>query len=298
MALPRYSLNTLHAFAAAARHLNFTRAAEALCVTQTAVSHQVKLLETQLGRPLFVRTPRGLQLTDEGALLAPSLQAAFAQIEAALALAEPGRRTEALTLGVVGTFAHGVLLERLPDFQARHPGIDLRLQLNNNKVDLLAEGLDAAIRFGDGAWERQQAQPLMDAPLAPLCGPALAATLQQPEDLRRCVLLRSYRSEDWPAWAQAAGLRPLPARGPMFDSSVLMVQAAALGAGVALAPPAMFRRELREGRLVQPFALGVDTGRYWLVRPAGRRPRPALKAFERWLVQALDGLPGAATIEG
>jgi LysR family transcriptional regulator of beta-lactamase len=138
----------------------------------------------------------------------------------------------------------------------------------------------------------------MDAPLAPLCGPALAATLQQPEDLRRCVLLRSYRSEDWPAWAQAAGLRPLPARGPMFDSSVLMVQAAALGAGVALAPPAMFRRELREGRLVQPFALGVDTGRYWLVRPAGRRPRPALKAFERWLVQALDGLPGAATIEG
>jgi LysR family transcriptional regulator, regulator of gene expression of beta-lactamase len=293
MPVTRYSLNTLHAFAAAAGHLNFTRAAEALCVTQTAVSHQVKLLEAQIGRPLFLRTPRGLQLTDEGALLAPPLQAAFEQIEQALMRVESGQPAEALTLGVVGTFAHGFLLERLPAFQARHPRIDLRLQLNNNRVDLAAEGLDAAIRFGDGAWRSLQADPLLAAPLAPLCSPALADTLRRPEDLRRCVLLRSYRAGDWPAWSHAAGLRPLVARGPQFDSSVQMVQAAQLGAGVALAPPSMFQREILEGRLRQPFDTAVDVGRYWLTQPLGRRPRPALRAFERWLQAALSG---AATI--
>ncbi len=289
MALARYSLNTLHVFAAAARHLNFTRAAEALCVTQAAVSHQIKLLEAQLGRPLFVRTARGLQLSDEGALLAAPLQAAFDQIDAALLLLEPQAPAERLTVGVVGTFAHGVLLERLPAFQALHPSVELRLQTHNNKVDLATEALDYAIRFGDGAWRSVEAEPLLDAPLAPLCSPAQAANLRRPEDLRRCVLLRSYRSEDWPAWSQAAGLRPLVARGPQFDSSVLMAQAAQLGTGIALAPPAMFRRELQQGRLVQPFDVAVDVGRYWLTRSLTREPRPAMLAFRAWLLAALQG---------
>jgi len=289
LALSRYSLNTLHAFAAAARQLNFTRAAEDLCVTQSAVSHQVKLLEAQLGKALFVRTSRGLQLSDEGALLAPLLQEAFDRIEAALQQIDEAAPADVLTVGVVGTFAHGHLLERLPDFRLHHPRIELRVQTHNNRVDLAAEGLDCAIRFGDGAWRSVEAEPLMAAPLTPLCAPALAARLRQPDDLRGAVLLRSFRAGDWPAWAQAAGVRDLLARGPQFDSSVLMVQAALQGGGVALAPAALFQRELAQGRLVQPFAVAVDVGRYWLTRSLSKEERPAMRAFREWLCAGLTG---------
>jgi len=293
MPLTRYSLNSLQAFAVAARHLNFTRAASELCVTQAAVSHQVKLLEQQIGKPLFLRTARGLQLSDEGERLAAPLQQAFAQIDAALQWLDDGAPAERLHIAVVGTFAQGWLLERVADFQARHPRIELRLQTHNNKIDLATEGLDYAIRFGDGAWRSVEAEPLLAAPLSVLCAPQLAQQLREPAELRRCTLLRSYRSEDWPAWAQAAGVSGLVARGPQFDSSVLMVQAALLGSGVALAPPAMFRRELAQGRLVQPFAIEVDVGRYWLTRSLSREPRPAMRAFRDWLIAALaDPSPG------
>lgn len=287
MDLARYSLNSLQAFAVAARHLNFTHAATELCVTQAAVSHQVKLLERQIGRPLFLRTARGLQLSDEGERLALPLQQAFAQIDSALQALREGGPVERLGVAVVGTFAQGWLLERVADFQARHPRIELRLQTHNNKIELATETLDYAIRFGDGAWRSSAAEPLLAAPLSPLCTPALAAQLQTPADLRRCPLLRSYRGEDWPAWARAAGLNGLVAAGPQFDSSVLMVQAALLGSGVALAPPAMFRRELAAGRLVQPFALEVDVGRYWLTRALSREERPAMRAFRDWLREQL-----------
>ncbi len=291
MALARYSLNTLHAFAVAARQLNFTRAASELCVTQAAVSHQIRLLEQQIGRPLFLRTARGLQLTDEGERLAAPLQQAFAQIDKALQWLDDGAPAERLSVAVVGTFAHGCLLERVADFQARHPGIELRLQTHNNKIELASEAVDLAIRFGDGAWRSVQAEPLLAAPLSPLCSPALARQLATPLDLRRLPLLRSYRGEDWPAWSRAAGLDPLLARGPQFDSSVLMVQAAMCDGGVALAPPAMFRRELAQGQLVQPFAIEVDVGRYWLTRSLSRMPRPAMLAFRDWLMETVgDGL--------
>ncbi|MBN8506648.1 MAG: LysR family transcriptional regulator, partial [Burkholderiales bacterium] len=175
MPLPPVSLNSLRVFEAAARHLNFTQAAGELCVTQAAVSHQIRTLEAQLGQPLFVRTPRSLQLSEAGQQLLPALQQGLGLIERALSSLTTRQRVERLTVGVVGTFAQGWLLERLPAFEAEHPGIALRLLTHNNRVDLLAEGLDAAVRFGDGAWRSEAAQALMAAPLAPLCAPATAA---------------------------------------------------------------------------------------------------------------------------
>lgn len=272
MALVRYSLNSLHAFAAAARHLNFTRAADELCVSQAAVSHQIKALEAQVGKPLFLRTARGLLLSDEGARIAPAVQQAFAQLDAALALLDPAAPRHRFTLAVVGTYLHGHLLARLPAFQARHPALDLRIQTHNNKLDLAVETVDAAIRYGDGAWRSVEAVPLQAAPLTPLCAPGLV--LRDPSDLHRHTLLRSYRPADWPAWSRAAGCAELHARGPQFDSSVLMVHAAMAGAGVALAPAAMFRRELDSGQLVRPFGVEVDLGRYWLTRSLAREPSP------------------------
>lgn len=285
MSLARYSLNHLHAFAVASRHLNMTRAADELCVTQAAVSHQIKALETQLGKPLFLRTARGLQLSDEGERMAPAVQKAFALLDAALAQLDGATPPQRFTLAVVGTYLHGHLLERLADFQARHPSIDLRIQTHNNKLELATETVDAAIRFGDGAWRRVEALPLQAAPLTVLCAPELG--LRSPQDLRRCTLLRSYRSDDWSAWAHAAGCAPLNPRGPQFDASVLMVQAAMAGAGVALAPASMFRRELASGRLVQPFAVEVDVGRYWLTRSLGREPSPTFDVLQQWLVSTL-----------
>ncbi|WP_439568064.1 LysR family transcriptional regulator [Sphingopyxis sp.] len=280
-------LNALRAFDAAARHLNFTRAAIELCVSQGAVSHQVAQLERRLGTRLFHRLPRGLALTDEGHALVPVVADAFDRVAATLDQYAGGRFREALKVGVVGTFATGWLLPRLDAFARAHPGIDLRISTNNNRVDLAGEALDYAIRFGDGAWHATHAEPLLAAPMAPLCTPAIAARLKSPADLIPERLLRSYRADEWALWFAAAGVAAPVLRGPVFDSSALMASAAAAGHGIALAPPAMFTRELASEQLVQPFAVTIDAGRYWLTRPMSRPESDAMARFRGWLVGEL-----------
>lgn len=286
LTLSSVSLNALRAFEAAARHLSFTQAGMELSVTQAAVSHQVKALEERLGVPLFRRTTRGLILTDEGQALAPAVAEAFSKLTHLLGRFEAGRLKEVLTISVVGTFAVGWLMSRLADFHASHPFVDLRMLTNNNKVDLAGESLDYAIRFGDGAWHGTTAEKVMPARFTPLCSPWTAQSLRTPHDLAGAVLLRSYRPQDWPAWLIAAGAPDVSVRGPMFDSSWVMVQAAVQGDGVALAPARMFSPELQSGRLVQPFETAVDVGAYWLVRLRSRAPTPAMAAFREWLLAA------------
>lgn len=283
MSRAQLPLNALRAFEASARHLSFTRAAIELCVTQAAVSHQVKGLEARLGATLFRRLPRGLALTDEGLALLPSVRDSFDRLGETLARFEGGRVLEVLSVGVVGTFAVGWLLPRLPAFREAHPFIDLRLFTNNNRTDLAGEGLDCAVRFGDGAWHGTEAAPLFEAPMSPLCSPAIAERLTEPSALLAQTLLRSYRAADWPDWFAAAGLSPPPIRGPVFDSSWVMVEAALQGIGVALAPPMMFARDLQQGRLVRPFPTQVSAGRYWLTWLKSKAPSPALRAFQAWL---------------
>ncbi|MBN9553696.1 MAG: LysR family transcriptional regulator [Alphaproteobacteria bacterium] len=280
------SLSALRAFEAAARHLSFTRAGLELSVTQAAISHQVKALEERLGLELFRRTPRGLVLTDEGRALMVPVGDTFERLSRALGQFEGGRLKEVLTVGAVGTFAVGWLLERLPDFQARHPAIDLRLLTNNNKVDLAGESLDYAIKFGDGAWHGIHAEKIMAAPCSAVCSPQTARRLRAPQDLSNLPLLRSYRASDWPNWLDKAGVPGIAARGPLFDSSWIMVQAALRGEGVALVPVAMFRRELDSGLLVQPFEVEADLGSYWLTRLMSRPPSAAMTLFRDWLLTA------------
>lgn len=277
-------LNALRAFEAAARHLNFTRAGVELCVSQGAVSHQVAQLERSLGMPLFRRLPRGLALTDEGQALVPVLADAFDRIGATLNRYASGTLREVLTVGVVGTFAVGWLFARRDEFAIAHPHIDLRILTNNNRVDLAGEGLDFAIRFGDGAWHGTDAQPIMEAPLAPLCAPAIAARLTDVRALSNETLLRSYRADEWARWFAVVGNPCPPLHGPVFDSSALMIAAAVAGMGVALAPPKMFGHELRTERLVQPFAAEVTTGQYWLTRLMSRGENPAMRDFREWLI--------------
>lgn len=288
MSRAQLPLNALRAFEASARHLSFTRAAIELCVTQAAVSHQVKGLEARLGAALFRRLPRGLALTDEGLALLPSVRDSFDRLGDTLARFEGGRVLEVLSVGVVGTFAVGWLLPRLPAFREAHPFVDLRLFTNNNRTDLAGEGLDCAVRFGDGAWHGTEASPLFEAPMSPLCAPTMAERLREPADLLGETLLRSYRAADWPDWFSAAGLSPPPIRGPVFDSSWVMVEAAMQGVGVALAPPMMFARHLQQGRLVRPFAIEVSAGRYWLTWLKSKAPSRALRAFQTWLSETSE----------
>lgn len=279
----RLPLNALRAFEAAARHLNFTRAGIELCVSQGAVSHQVALLEQQLGVPLFRRLPRGLALTDEGQALVPVVADAFDRVGATLDRYADGRLRDVLTVGVVGTFATGWLMRRLDRFAAACPQVDLRVMTNNNRVDLAGEGLDLAIRFGDGAWHGTHAEPIMQAPLSPVCTPAMAKRLRSPQALAGETLLRSYRADEWPRWFDAAGVAPPSLRGPVFDSSIPMVAMAEYGLGVALAPPAMFLDQLMAERLVQPFPIEIHTGSYWLTRLRSRQETPAMRAFAGWI---------------
>jgi LysR family transcriptional regulator of beta-lactamase len=290
-------LNALHAFEASARHLNFTRAGLELCVTQAAVSHQVKSLEDFLGVRLFRRLPRGLALTDEGQALIPVLTQTFGRIRAALDQFENGLLREVVTVGVVGTFATGWLVPRLKAFSDAHPQIDLRVLTNNNRVDIAGEGLDYAIRFGDGSWHGTEALLLFSAPLSPVCAPEIAERLSEPSDLYREVLLRSFRADEWAHWFAANAVACPPLRGMIFDSSVTMAEAAARGAGVALLPGLMFSRELQQGRLVQPFETDVVVGGYWLTSLKSKRQTPGMLAFRTWLLKNAAAEPGGRNPE-
>lgn len=286
MVRPHLPLNAFRAFEASARHLSFTRAAIELNVTQAAVSHQVKALEEQLGITLFRRLPRGLMITAEGESLLPVLRESFDRMVDAVERFRGGRLREVLAVGAVGTFAVGWLLPRLHSFRQCHPFIDLRLSTNNNRVDLAAEGLDFAVRFGSGAWHATHASRLFEAPLSILCTPEVARSLRQPSDVLTKTLLRSYRPDEWPRWLDAAGVADPGAMRDsiVFDTSLAMMEAILQGAGVGLAPPAMFQRQLLSGDIVQPFRTEVSMGSYWLTRLQSRAVTSAMAAFSGWLM--------------
>jgi len=280
-------LNALRAFEASARLLSFTRAGLELRVTQTAISHQVKQLEELLGASLFRRLPRGLVLTDEGLALLPVLTDALDRIGAAIDRIEAKGTREVVTVGCVTTFATGWLLQRVDRFKRAHPYIDLRLLTNNNRVDIAGDGLDLALRFGDGSWHGTEAIHLLSAPLSPVCCADVAGRLRKPSDLAHEFLLRSYRAEEWPLWFAVAGAPCPKIQGPIFDSSIAMAEAAARGVGVGLVPTAMFGNELASGRLVRPFAAEVPAGSYWLTWLKSREVTPGMRAFRDWLLDTL-----------
>ncbi len=282
-------LNSLRAFEAAARQLSFTKAAIELNVTHAAISQQVKALEQHLNCRLFIRISRGLVLTTEGENLLPILNDSFDRIADTLDRFSAGVMREKVRVGVVGTFATGYLLSRLGHFQQRYPHVDVLLSTHNNRVDVVAEGLDYAIRYGNGAWHDTESQFLCDAPLAPLCTPSLAGSLRYPNDLQKFTLLRSYRRDEWSAWFTAAGgCVPSPSQQIMvFDSSVSMLEAAQAEIGIALAPPSMFTHLLLSERIIQPFSTTISLGGYWLTRLQSRTETAAMRDFSLWLLSEM-----------
>ena len=286
-------LNALRAFEAAARHLNFSRAADELSVTPGAVSQQIQNLEDYVGAALFKRTPKGLVLTDAAQTALPALREAFDRLAEAASLltaAVDGRR---LTLTAPPSFAAKWLVPRLGAFEKAHPQVDVWLSAGMELVDLTAGEVDIAIRYGGGRYPGLEVRRLMSETVIAVAAPShLAATpLETPSDLANHVLLHDGSPEvddscpDWPMWLAARGLKGVDGhRGPRFNQSSLVIEAAVNGRGVALAKRTLAQADLEAGRLVAPLqiATAVDFA-YYLVHPKAKGRLPQVKAFAVWI---------------
>ncbi|WP_027570107.1 transcriptional regulator GcvA [Bradyrhizobium sp. URHA0013] len=288
------SLNGLRAFEAAARHLSFTLAASELNVTQTAISHQIRRLEEELGIRLFVRQNRALTLTPEARDYLPGVRAAFNDLRLATDRLLRKDDDKVLTVSTLASLAAKWLLPRLTDFQEHHPGIDVRITTSTSLVDFQRDNVDAAIRYGRGQWAGLRADWLMADELFPVCSPSLLRgdkPLRCPEDLKSHMLLHTSNanSDDWRLWLTAAGQPSDIARQPgiTFDMIFMTIQAAIDGIGVAMGRTSYVQDDIAKGRLVVPFkiALPADTG-FYLVAPEGRREAPKLAAFRDWMIAA------------
>jgi len=293
------SLNGLRAFEAAARYLSFTQAASELNVTQTAISHQIKRLEHELGVRLFIRQNRALTLTAEASEYLPGVRAAFNDLRLATDRLLRREDDHVLTVSTLASLAAKWLLPRLSAFQEAHPGIDVRITTSATLVDFQRDNVDAAIRYGRGQWQGLRADWLMADEVFPVCSPALlkgGRPLRCPEDLRDHVLLHTSNanSDDWRLWLTAAGLPADLSRQPgiTFDLIFMTIQAAIDGIGVAMGRTSYVQDDITKGRLVVPFkiALPADAG-FYLVSPQGRRDTPKLAAFRKWLVGSAQSKP-------
>lgn len=280
-------LNSLRAFESAARHLSFTRAADELAVTQSAVSHQVTALEEWAGVPLFKRQGRAMVLTEAAVKFLPAVSTALDQIALA------GRKLQAvdpthgwLTVAVMPSFAAKWLVPRLADFHEKNPDMDVWIATFEAQTGALGSDIDVAIRYGRGDWPGLASVRIMSEELFPVCAPRLAAGLKAPADLASSTLLHDELREDWAMWFAAAGLTGVDtARGPGFDDSGLLIQAAIEGLGVALGRSVLVKGDLDAGRLVRPFdvALAAEFA-YYLVYPPDLESAPKIETFRTWLL--------------
>lgn len=302
-------LNALRVFEAAARHLSFTRAAAELHVTQAAVSHQIKLLEDDLGVPLFRRMHRALLLTDEGQQLLPSVRAAFDELSTATRRLRAGEREGVLTVSVIPSFAACWLVPRIGRFREVHPEIDLRIAASIQVTDFAREDVDVGLRYGIGRYPELNTCLLMREEYFPVCNPALlggAHPLYAPSDLRHHVLLHDEHfphepNPGWRDWLHAAGATQVnPERGPRFGDAAMMVQAAIAGQGVAMGRTALVMDAMAQGLLVRPFDLILPGSYgYWIVCPPASVDKPKIKAFREWLLaEAAAGLAQGAAGQG
>jgi LysR family glycine cleavage system transcriptional activator len=290
------SLNGLRAFEAAARHLSFTNAASELNVTQTAISHQIRRLEEELGMRLFVRQNRALALTPEAKDYLPGVRAAFNDLRLATDRLLRKDNEHVLTVSTLASLAAKWLLPRLSAFQEAHPDIDVRITTSPALVDFKSGDVDAAIRYGRGHWAGLRSDWLTADQLFPVCSPALLTgdkPLRRPEDLAHRTLLHSsgFYDDDWRLWLTAAGLPANISKRPglTFDLILVTVQAAIDGSGVAIGRTSYVEDDIAKGRLVVPFdiTLPADAG-FYLVSPEARADSPKLIAFRQWLVASVQ----------
>jgi LysR family glycine cleavage system transcriptional activator len=282
-------LNALKAFEAAARHESFTRAAEELCVTQGAVSHQVKALEAELGLKLFNREHQRLLITEGGRAYLAVVRDAFDRIADGTQRLLQRQSGGALTVSTSPNFAAKWLVHRLGRFAEAHPEIDLRVSASLQHIDFAREDIDLAIRHSDGNAAGLHVTRLCAEELFPACSPKLLSgrnPLRKPSDLGRFPLLHVNDRQGWSQWLDFAGITGVdPSRGPVLNQASMAIDAAVDGQGVVLARTALAAWDLIGGRLVRPFDLAMPVSyAYWIVCPKTVAKLPKIVAFSEWLL--------------
>lgn len=296
-------LNPLKVFETVARTENLTGAAHELHVTQSAVSRQISVLEAYLGVELLRRQRHGVSLTKAGRAYAEQIVPAFAMIANATGELLKDSSQDALRLLTYTTFAAKWLIPRLPDFHAKHPGIEVRLSTAVPDVDFDRDEVDMAIQFGDGQWPNTQSDRLFTDQTEPVCSPAFLAMhapeKQHPESLlRQRLLLSRYRRNDWSDWLEVNQLTSMSvdSKRMSFGSSILALQAAVDGLGIVIGQTRLLASDFETGRLLRPFAgtrwkpLRSDRA-YYLLRPLHQRESNKTWAFREWLLQTVKELP-------
>ncbi len=279
-------LLSARAFEAAARHLSFHLAADELHVTPSAISHQVKSLETFLDVKLFQRTHQGVALTREGDGYLAELRQAFGIIATATADLRQGKLSGSLVVGATSAFISRWILPRLKRFASAYPDIDLNFNALVAPADFAKQQLDVVICMGPKDWTGLRADRITRSPMFPVCSPELAETLKQPADLRDRTLLHYDNGEEWGRWLHAARVEGVDlASGPRFNDCNLMLQAAVESHGVGLTFTALADRELRTGQLVKPLAqMFLPEAWYYIVSPEASADRPKVAAFRNWIL--------------
>ncbi len=284
-------LNALRAFEAVARSLSFTKAADQLLVTQSAVSRQVKNLEDILGVQLLKRKGP-LELTEEGRKLLPVLTGSFDKIAEVIAGIKATHANPPLTLSLPPTFARRMLIPRLADFQRTHPDLEIRIDTPPSNIDFASAPVDMAIFFGTNTVDALIVDLLMREEFTPVCSPNLAAGAGNSlaEFLRTRPLLHVRQGDDlfqcWSIFTAQTGLEDVAVdRGIVLETADLVVESAINDGGVGMIDTRLFPDEVRSGRLVAPFDLQVKSGRsYFLVSRAEEIEIPRIAAFRQWVI--------------
>ena len=291
-------LSALRAFEAAARHGSFKRAAEELVVTPTAISHQIRSLEEQIGLALFERRTRKVLLTAAGAELFPVLRDGLDAFAAVLVRLTQRRRRTQVTISATTAFTARWLVPRLARFQAMHPDIDLHLQASDEVVDLAHSGADLAIRYGQGPYPGFAAEELLADCFAPVVNPLLRVA--SPADLANVPVIEfEWRrhhpaNPTWERWFEAAGMGTLPERTQLrFSDESHAIQSAVAGQGIALASLVLVADEIAAGRLVHPFGPTLPAHRHHLLMLTDRPSAPVTAAAEWLRTEARAATPQA-----
>lgn len=282
-------LNSLRAFESAARNLSFTKAADELYVTQAAVSHQIKTLESYLSIKLFHRKNRSLLLTEEGQSYFHDLRDIFINIqEATQRLVNVGAKGT-ISIATPPSFASKWLVPRLHHFSAKFNDIDVRIKAVNETDDFLDDTVDIGVVYGNGQWKGLHCTKLLSEYLTPVCSPALIQAdkpLNSLHDLPRHTLLHDNSRLAWKNWLRNLGINNVNVNhGPIFSHSMLVLQSASMGQGVALSDIVLAKPEIDSGRLICPFDEIVESKlSYYLVCKESQVEQSKIKIFTEWML--------------
>jgi LysR family glycine cleavage system transcriptional activator len=289
------STTALRAFDAAARHASFTGAANELGLTQGAVSHQIRELESRLGVSLFEREARGIGLTAAGVTYLPFVREALQRLRTGQQMLNPSSGEKIVTVSCSPNFAQKWLVPRLGTFLQENSDLDCRISAAAAHITFQSDGIDLAVRHGDGHWPELAVTRLCSETIFPVCSPHLdpkLSTLESVDELNQYPLIHDQQREGWQVWLKERGANTKGfdlSRGPVLNQTSLAIDAAVACQGVALARSALVQLDLDAGRLIRPLPDQTQADfAYWIVCPPEHLAREPVARFKQWLLDQVS----------